>query len=167
MCKKRKLLYQAIKYNNISVVESLIEEEINVNKQLYHSSMICRIIGKTNYTPLEEACFKGNFEIVKLILNAKAYINKRDNYNDKLPLICALVLSIHKDRFKIVKLLFERGADINIMTDREQNDFMSYLIGHFKNDDNDISNDRFALVKYCIQNNIISKKNLLNKATEY
>lgn len=67
----------------------------------------------TNPTPLILACKKGNEELVKLLVDFGADINKEDRYTGKTPLLAALH-GRKANRFSLAMYLVQCGADIHI-----------------------------------------------------
>lgn len=72
------LLFQAIKLDNtIDVIEELLKRKANVNHASHHAS-----------TSLHYAVFKGNLEVVKLLLRNNANATLEDN-NGNTPISLA------------------------------------------------------------------------------
>jgi len=65
-------------------------------------------INKQGYSPLTLACYRGNIEVVKIILKHKCNINANSDMGT--PLMAAVV----KGQEEIVKLLLESKADVNL-----------------------------------------------------
>lgn len=68
----------------------------------------------TNPTPLIAACKKGNQNIVALLLEHGADVNKRDNCTDETPLLAALQ-GAKQNRYSLAFFLIEKGADIHMV----------------------------------------------------
>lgn len=99
-----KKMYDAIKQNDLDTIESLIKKGYDVNNQNFYCN-----------TPLISALYPQKYEIVELFLKNGADPNlcsydKFSNFPDTFP------LSLASDRcdFRIIKLLVEYGADVNI-----------------------------------------------------
>lgn len=67
---------------------------------------------RERYTPLGEACKAGNFEMVKLLVQAGADVNYAPILTGTSPLGFAAE-SDSADNLKIVKFLIEKGADVD------------------------------------------------------
>ena len=95
----------------------LDNEEIDVDMESYPES----------YTPLMVACFKGFYEIVRLLLDKKANVNKLNRLGQKPILFCFSRLEETFYKFENKKIcimlldsLLSRGAGINIRIDKKQ-----------------------------------------------
>jgi len=75
---------------------------VKENKNIFNTS------NKEGYAPLTLACYRGNIEVVKIILKQKNYINVNSNMGT--PLMAATV----KGNTDIVKLLLNANADVNL-----------------------------------------------------
>lgn len=95
--------------NNYSVNESQIMLAIkNENIEILSMLLDAYIINKNNFSFLNEAILKGNYKIVKLLLDHGANPNV---YNKNG--ITSLMLTPPKNKSKIFDLLVEHNADIN------------------------------------------------------
>lgn len=102
----------------IEIVNMLLDnEEIDVDMESYPEC----------YTPLMVSCFKGFYEIVRLLLDRKANVNKLNRLGQKPILFCfsRLEETFYKYENKkicmmLLDLLLSRGADINIRIDEKQ-----------------------------------------------
>lgn len=79
------------------------------------------------YTPLMVACFKGFYEIVRLLLERKANVNKMNRLGQKPILFCFSRLEENNFRYEnkkicmmLLDLLLAKGADINIRIDEKE-----------------------------------------------
>lgn len=63
-----KLIFQAIDKNDITQLQTLLLDKQNVN-----------IFDENNMTPLQHACYKGNKEVVQLLLDQVGKIHKHQN----------------------------------------------------------------------------------------
>lgn len=126
-------LFDAIEDNDLVKIEQLLNKSVNINEQRkkdycspLHFAVICNnlkiaelLISKGAYinswnknreTPLYTACAMAKIDMIKLLLNNKAEINKRMSLSGWTPLMIAI---IKKKCLKCVKLLVEKGADVN------------------------------------------------------
>ena len=91
-------LFKAVENDDIkSVEDGFIFRGANPNMK-----------NKKHFTPLMIASWRGNAEIIRILLEAGADVNKTGKYGNT-PLICA-INSGHKE---IVRLLLRAGADVN------------------------------------------------------
>ena len=125
---------QAIAQGNISIIQELIEKKLNLNQYFYilgiddldeeerleysyevdlkliNAEVIDFIkkvhSGTYSYTPLSIACWTGNLDLVKLLVESGADIN----YDENSPYMFFPIQLANKD---IDKYLLSKGADIN------------------------------------------------------
>lgn len=136
---------QAIKKNDISEVEKLIKNT-DINK-LPLVSLTIEEARNPNYeddvypneeyydnkSPLQEACYVGNYNIVKLLINNGADVNYQDKTYKETPLMYAIAnysYDINDNTYKIVELLINNGADINIKNHNNET-----VLDYAKNDE--------------------------------
>ena len=102
-----KKLISAIEKSDINLLSGLLEEKGNVNAKPY-------LLGfdVANYQPLSVAAYRGNFEAVKMLVEAGAKVNVRGTEN-KTPLHMAVDGFSQENVCKIVSYLVEHGAKIN------------------------------------------------------
>ncbi|MBT6068179.1 hypothetical protein HOG48_00310 [Candidatus Peregrinibacteria bacterium] len=102
---KRAPLNDAIKKDDLELVEKLLKTKINLN----------RIPAGQNSTPLTLACYYKNNEIAKALIKAGADVNKKDKKGDTpIKLACDAYEDDSKKIAELTKLLLENGADPNI-----------------------------------------------------
>lgn len=108
---------RAIEEGNVERVSKLMSSCNNINDTPY-SAFFASILEKENASPLNTACFLGNFEIVKELVESGADVNYRKTQTENTPLMNALIGSTvsKPDRFVIAKYLLEHGADINLVS---------------------------------------------------
>lgn len=101
-------LFYAVNRNDIKNIKILLSyDNIDIN-----------IKNMWDETPLHEACYNGNIEIVQMLLEKNADLNLQDkDFNTPL------ILSSMNGHYGVVKLLISKNADINIKNKRG----MSYL----------------------------------------
>jgi len=78
-----------------------------LDRGLAPDSVVYRL-GQANMTPLHYATLEGHYEVVKLLVDAKADLNKADDNGE-----VALHYATMYHRTSIVRLLLEAGADTN------------------------------------------------------
>jgi len=105
---QNKKLFDAIESSDYAGAKQAIENGawINSRKHLLHMPNLI----PQNPTPLINACEKGNEEIISLLLDSGADINKKDSYTGQTPLLAALH-GTKANRFSIAMFLLEKGAD--------------------------------------------------------
>lgn len=87
--------------NKTDVLKVYLDAGVNVDTRGDRSGI--------EWTPLMKACWKGYYEAVEILLNNKAKLNNFYGYGDHTPLYLASSGGFEK----IVKLLLDRGVDIN------------------------------------------------------
>ena len=124
--------------------EDLVDEIIN-----HHTSE-----GGQSTTPLIIAAMKGNGEVVEILLNFGADIDRKGNVivDDKSHGgVTALWCASYVDHYTIVKLLVEHGADINLPTDSGSTSLMPPCL-----------NGNFEIVRYLVDHgasvNVVNDK---------
>lgn len=93
------LLICAIRKGNTQLASLLIEHGAKLDVVDENTDLCCK-------TPLSRACFEGNLEMVKLLLENKADVNYTGDVSDQ-PLFRAL----YEDHTEVAKYLLENGAD--------------------------------------------------------
>ena len=106
-------LFEAIENNDSSSAKEAVEDGAFVNMRM--RSIFLRELVPTNPTPLVQACRNGNEEIILLLLENGADVNKQDNYTGNTPLLAAAA-GRKENRFRLARMLIEEGADIHIST---------------------------------------------------
>ncbi|MFC1842303.1 ankyrin repeat domain-containing protein, partial [Candidatus Dependentiae bacterium] len=99
--------WSALRENNIDTkkIKKLLQyKDIDVNKLSYGENELKRV------SPLSLACYRGNIEVVKLLLQKGADVNKADK-DGQTPLHEAC--SCFCGKLDIVKVLLQNGADVN------------------------------------------------------
>ena len=117
------LFYGFIKNNNYQAVKKMIQQGFDVNTEFekdikyekYREGYFC-----LNSTPLYEAIFANNLEIVKLLVNNNAKLNEHCKADDSIistysddEIITPLSKAIYLNQVDIVKFLLENGAKID------------------------------------------------------
>lgn len=147
--KQNRKLFDAIEKDNYLAAEQAIENGawINMRKhQLYLPELMY-----TNPTPLISACRKGNEEIVYLLLENGANINKEDNFTHKTPLLAALNVR-GSNRFSLAMYLIENGADIYAKQNYTRLVEKTLLV--LDEDSEQTIQEGFELFKYLLQHQI-------------
>ena len=109
-----KEMITAIKNNNLDRIKELISTRVDINGTLkVRGEEVSNYFWKEDkifeITPLYYAATLGQTEIVSLLLQNGADINKSDNNDEWTPLYSAA----DKGHLEVVKLLIENDADIN------------------------------------------------------
>jgi len=109
-------LIAAIDAKDINQVEQLLMSPTgNVNSPPALCPLFWSLLTELYvYTPLQEACRKGDYEIIKLLVEHGATPNRVGTYPYS-PLMI-VVEKMDVDRFKAVELLVENGANLNYIT---------------------------------------------------
>ena len=122
-----KRLIKAIEKDDIAAVEKLMKSPFGNVNSYPGSKLLARFVEEHLDTPLQAACSKGNYEIIKLLLDKGA--NPNNVWNRETSPLQYAACSDKEDRFAIIKLLVEKGADVNYK--------YGYIIGNVI-----LSNDR-------------------------
>lgn len=94
-------LFKAVESGNIQIVKNYVNEKQDVN-----------IKNNSGDTPLMVASLRGNYEIVKLLLEAGANINETESQCNET----ALYMAVFKNHGETVKTLLDFNANTNIET---------------------------------------------------
>ncbi|WP_341789379.1 tetratricopeptide repeat protein [Rickettsia endosymbiont of Polydrusus tereticollis] len=96
------------------------------------TAMVVDSVLFTNTTPLIQAVVKGDVDIVSMLIQAGADINKPNNDQEQItPLYYSLGFNRQPINMKIVELLLKNGADVNKpMYDRDTPMHMAHYSGH-------------------------------------
>jgi ankyrin repeat protein len=70
-------------------------------------------LGEYDCTPLHYACREKNLDIIKVLLANGANVNSKNRYSTFYPIFDVLTSMVKKDSFQIVKLLIDKGVDID------------------------------------------------------
>jgi ankyrin repeat protein len=120
-------LFEAIKAQNINLVNYLLDYGANVNAKIETTMKYSKYKYECieprylrEMTPLAAALFQKNLELVRLLLDRKADVNvvlKEDEpaeYEDfHHRLITPLSIAIRRNSIDFIRLLLERGANVN------------------------------------------------------
>lgn len=158
-------LLSAIQAGNIDVVKELISQ----NPSHFNSNAG---FGRSKSTPLMFACQKGIFEIVEVLIQFGADINKQDEDGDS-----ALTLSSSHKNTNIAKLLLNNGANVDhadkngitplIIACLSNRVEMVQLLIHHKANINLQDRDGWTALMYtCIKNNINNMNILLDNGAD-
>ena len=104
-----KKLIDAIEENDVAKVEKLVKSPFGSVNSLPRNAFLARLVEISVETPLQVACHEGNYEIIKLLVDNGADVNKTGSYKIS-PLQSAA--GAKEERLRIVKLLVENGADV-------------------------------------------------------
>jgi len=106
---------------------SIIKNQIEELKKYLRQGVDVDILGEYDCTPLHYACREGNVEMLKLLINSDADVNKRSNYSTVYPIFDALSSFNDKNILSIVKLLINKGVNIDSV-DSFGNTFFHYAV---------------------------------------
>ncbi len=99
--RNEQLLHLAIEKSNEKVVKTLLDNDYNIEEK-----------DSFGNSPLYEATYNGNIDMVRLLLAYNADVNNPNN-NGFTPLFATIG---KKNSFEITKLLIENGANVNHVT---------------------------------------------------
>ena len=142
---QNKKLFEAIERDDYTGAKQAVENGawINTRKHLLH---VPNLIPK-NPTPLIIASEKGNEDIIFLLLDNGADINKKDNYTKQTPLLAALH-GTKANRFSIAMLLLNKGADAFAVQNTTSPLEETLIV--YDSDNEQTIKDGFELFKYLI-----------------
>ena len=116
-------LVVAIREDDINKVKKMLSEHgRNINSKVIRSDSFAKFAESNNPTPLFEACSSGNFEIIKLLVEAGADVNFIEPTRKWTPIGAALSYR-NVDRIKIANYLMDNGADVT-------DEIASILVGY-------------------------------------
>ncbi len=105
---QNKRLFDAIEANDYDKAYSAIKAGADVNCHYRAFVLLPELVGR-NPTPLIEACYGKSEEIIMLLLEKGADVNRCDNLTKESP----LSVSVQVNNYDIAYELIDRGADIN------------------------------------------------------
>lgn len=164
---QNKKLFGAIERDDYTGAKQAVEKGawINTRKHLLYAPNLI----PQNPTPLIIACEKGNENIISLLLDSGADINKKDSYTGQTPLLAALH-GTKANRFSIAMLLLEKGADAFAVQNTTSP--LEETLVVLDSDNAQTIKDGFELFKYLIEQQVDmdicrGKENVLTFATRY
>ena len=164
---QNKKLFAAIENDDYVRAKQAVEKGawINTRKHLLH---VPNLIPQ-NPTPLIIACKKGNEQIISLLLDSGANINKKDSYTGQTPLLAALH-GTKANRFSIAMFLLEKGADAFAVQNTTSP--LEETLVVLDSDNAQTIKDGFELFQYLIEQQVDmdickGKENVLTFATHY
>ena len=101
-------LFEAINANDYDGVSTAIQAGANINCRYRAFVLLPELVGR-NPTPLIEACYGKSEEIIMLLLEKGADVNRCDDVTKESP----LSVSVQVKNYDIAYELIDRGADIN------------------------------------------------------
>lgn len=103
-------------FDSYDLVKAIKAEDMTTIKNIlkYEFTDINYLSGKRGDTPLLFATYQNNIEIIKLLIDAGADVNKQ-NDNDWTPL---LVASQYENAMDLCKIFVDSGANLNTKTDK-------------------------------------------------
>lgn len=140
-------LVEAIRTGDTATAVKIIDGGVDVNSK-----------NKSGVYPLHWAAANGNIELVKKLIEKRAYINAVDGYREE-PVI---MWAVKKGHFEIVKMLVEKGAAVNI-SDRYKetplmdaaryghNEILKFLLNN-RGNINDVTADGMSALMFASQN---------------
>lgn len=164
---QNKKLFGAIERDDYTGAKQAVEKGawINTRKHLLYAPNLI----PQNPTPLIIACEKGNENIISLLLDSGADINKKDSYTGQTPLLAALH-GTKANRFSIAMLLLEKGADAFAVQNTTSP--LEETLVVLDSDNAQTIKDGFELFKYLIEQQVDmdicrGKEHVLTFATRY
>lgn len=164
---QNKKLFGAIESGDYAGAKQAVEKGawINARKRLLH---IPNLIPQ-NPTPLIIACEKGDENIISLLLDSGADINKKDSYTGQTPLLAALH-GTKANRFSLAFYLIDKGANIYAL--QKNNTPLQETLYVSPNDEEDTIKEGFELFKFFMKNNAdiklrATKENALTYSARY
>ena len=160
-------LHKAVEDSDYNAAYTAINRGAWINKRKYILN-IAEIV-PTNPTPLISACKIGNEEIIELLIQNGADINKTDNFTGQTPLLAALHGG-KANRYVLAMSLIEKGADIHISQLATSPLKESMIV--LSIDDSQTIAEGFELFQYLIDHNVEIRtcnkiENVLTFASHY
>ena len=124
-------------YGFTALSYSVGKGHLNMAKYLLYKGANAKLVPKKRQmTPLMQAAYNGNLQIIKVLLNNGAKVNLTDNG------ITALNFAIVNGHFNIVKYLLSKGANVNLKIKKGTTSLMLA-----------VEKENFAIVNLLIKNN--------------
>lgn len=142
-------LFRAIENNDYVAAKYAVEHGAFIDLP-YHLLEIQEIMF-TNPTPLISACKNGNRQIVELLLDNGADINRQDGLCGETPLLAALH-GTKQNRFSLAKYLIDRGA--NIYISQKNNSPLWETLSVLETDNSQTIEEGYALFQYLMEHNV-------------
>jgi ankyrin repeat protein len=161
-------LFEAIEAHDAPAVQIAIDHGANVNA--YRHLLRLPNLLMFNDTPLILACRSGDGDIIELLLQTGADVNKADNLTGNTPLI-QIVHAGTPNRFSIAKQLITHGADV--LVERQSGfNVLDGTIVMMPDDDSDTREEGFILFQYLVKSGVplsvsFSKESALTCAAHY
>lgn len=111
----------AIRNGNVELAKQLIEKGADINTE-HHSELD---FTQSSIKPINAACYYGNNEIVKVLIENNVDINGKDSY-EHTPLYYA----VENEQIETVKLLIEKGANVNTPCWYNNNTLLHFAAAH-------------------------------------
>jgi ankyrin repeat protein len=100
-------LHHAVYGQHLALAKTLLDAEVEVDQEIVGMGGMEEL--RLGWTPLHLACIRGSLKGVKLLLEHKASVHKRDECG-QAPLHCAAV----RDAEPVVKVLLEHQSDVHL-----------------------------------------------------
>ena len=114
---QNRCLFEAIESNDILAATKAVDNGAFLNTRKHILASVFPLLGNivyTNPTPLILACESGNKDVIDLLLNEGAKINKSDNVRTvEYTPVYAVLNSKNENRYNLACYLIERGASID------------------------------------------------------
>lgn len=162
-------LFNAIDNNDVVATQKALKYGAWVNARKHLNITPIVEIVTSNPTPLEYACKIGNQEIVQLLLENGAKINKGNKQTHSTPLLYALH-GTKSNRFSLAMYLIENGADIyNADQAKRLGEDLLYISSE---DSENIVQEGFLLFQYLMEKDVpigfsIGTESLLTFSARY
>ncbi|MBQ9990295.1 MAG: ankyrin repeat domain-containing protein [Lachnospiraceae bacterium] len=142
-------LNRAIYDEDIVQLEKVLKEcsDRDINS-FSHNHIVARYADFSNKAPLHTACWKGEYDMVKLLIEYGANVNFVDPYTGMTALIWAGYATGNEDG-RIAKLLIEQRADINAV-DHEGNTPLLQAMHFYYSPDDEMDEQTRAKIEVTI-----------------
>ncbi|MBE6740021.1 MAG: hypothetical protein E7565_06870 [Ruminococcaceae bacterium] len=154
---QNRLLHKAVENNDYKAADKAISRGAWIDTPKFLVDFMA--FYTYDRTPLMTACENGNKEIVKLLIERGADVNKTDTVINFHP-IDAAIQTTNSNRYEIVLYLISKGADVNLTRDGPS-DVLQQSMNTYDMDTKKTAEEGFEVFLYVLNNNANINLNLV------